>query len=122
MNGMTMGMNTTASVCGMCIAIRGSPPSSVNPAENQGVVGEYYAYVYEVGRLAENATQRQFSVNGYDQTCDDCTQSAGIQLGIPGHGQSTVVWRAIPCPSAQTETPFIFFNGAKQAKARFQVC
>jgi hypothetical protein len=99
MNGVSVGMKSAAAVCGMCVAIKGPAPQSPNPAENQGVVGEYYAYVYEV--------------------CEECTQSAGLQLGIPGKGQSNVVWRAIPCPSKQQMS--LFFDGSTASKARFQI-
>jgi hypothetical protein len=99
MNGAAMGLKTSASVCGMCVAIHGPAPSTGNPSENTGVCGEYYGYVYEV--------------------CEDCTQAAGIQLGVPGKGQSNVVWRAIPCP---TKAPVsLFFDGSKSNRARFQV-
>lgn len=45
---MTVGMKSQAAVCGMCVAIKGPAPSTPNPADNVGVVGEYYAYVYDV--------------------------------------------------------------------------
>ncbi|CEO96893.1 hypothetical protein PBRA_005497 [Plasmodiophora brassicae] len=100
MNGMTVGMKSQAAVCGMCVAIKGPAPSTPNPADNVGVVGEYYAYVYDV--------------------CPECTQTSGIQLGIPGTGTSNVVWRAIPCPAKQQQVT-LFFDGATQTRARFQV-
>lgn len=103
MNGATMGLKSSASICGMCVAIKGPAPTSANPADNVGVVGEYYGYVYEV--------------------CDDCTQTAGLQIGIPGSGSNTVVWRAIPCPNTTESAagPFLFFDETRSNRARFQV-
>jgi hypothetical protein len=99
MNGKTMGLDNTAAACGMCIAIHAPAPLTSNPAENQGVTGEYFAFVYEV--------------------CNDCTQQQGMQLGIPGQGSSQIVWRSIPCPVKQQVS--VFFDSTTPSRARFQV-
>ena len=113
-----MGMKNAAVVCGMCIAIHGPPPTSANQANNIGIVGEYYAYVYEVTKCsplsgcafrhhtADHAVLRSAMIVPNRLACNWASQVKGrvMSCGVPFHARP-VRRRSRPIRSCSSMRP-----------------